>query len=63
MIWHQDHAFKRWLDVMDVGTENPVSEDILDMMYEAWIAGCEHGRALAQKDALKRQEAETVGAL
>jgi len=42
-MWDADHDFLDWLDREGYGTdENPISDEVLDLMYEAWKAGQEN---------------------
>jgi hypothetical protein len=38
-MWQYDHDFVDWLDSESLGTdENPLDDDLLDLMYRAWKA-------------------------
>ncbi len=39
-MWQDDIEFNRWLDANGYGTDEfPIDDDILDLMYEAFVAG------------------------
>jgi hypothetical protein len=42
MAWFLDEDFLLWLDKANLGNdENPLDDDVLDLMYEAWCASME----------------------
>lgn len=45
-MWNQDLDFLSWLDDEELGTdENPLDDDTLELMYQAWTAGFEFGKS------------------
>lgn len=41
-MWEDDEEFVAWLDDEGLGTdESPLDDDVLDLMYRAWLAGKE----------------------
>ncbi len=43
-MWENDRDFVEWLDETELGTDdNPLDDDTLELMYQAWVAGYEFG--------------------
>jgi hypothetical protein len=45
MDWEHDEDFVAWLDDEDLGTiDNPLDDDVMELMYRAWLAALERMR-------------------
>jgi len=50
-MWEHDEHFVAWLDEEELGTdENPLDDDTLELMYQAFVEGVCQGHRQCRKD-------------